>query len=124
MLDFENLRAKATMNILPALGGSITGNANFSAKSESYDLTAVIKSINISKYMPDLGIGKCGGRLTVKGRGYDVLSKSTKIQAELLTNELRYMTYDLAGPSATMTLADGSVKAVLNSQTPILDGVV
>lgn len=124
MLDFENLRAKATMNILPALGGSITGNANFSAKSESYDLTAVIKSINISKYMPDLGIGKCGGRLTVKGRGYDVLSKSTKIQAELLTNELRYMTYDLAGTYATMTLADGRVKAVLNSQTPILDGVV
>ena len=120
----DSMTVKALFNLVAAHGGKLRGKASLAMAQERYSLSADAERINVKKYLPDLGIRLCGGRMGVVGRGFDIFDKTAKLSASVKMSQLEYAQWDLAGAYADMHLDNGRLRSSLSSSNAVIDGTL
>lgn len=120
----ERLTADVKLNALTAGRGTIKGTANYNAAGEAYAANLSIRNLNVRRYDRTLGVGMVSADVKVKGRGMDVLSPSTTINATARLHRLQYDRYDLTNCSANVLLAGGRCHADIHSDNRYMQGEV
>lgn len=101
-------------------GGRLSGTARFSADGMAYDAALQASGINVNRFMPGYGMKNFSGRLNVSGRGTDIFSPATRIDADVAVANLNYKQWNFAGATAECSIRNGRVQASLHSDADIL----
>lgn len=100
------------------------GKASFDMRNMAYDARLSARRLHLSHFLPSAGFGPFTGKLVANGAGFDFLSKRTRLDAKGDVDEFRFAGYDLSNMKLTADVHNGVGHAVLDSHTPLLEGVV
>ena len=104
--------------------GTVTAKGKYDLRSSAYSATAKIDNVNVRHFMPRDSIGIVNCNLTVDGRGFNPLHRSTRMTAEAKVNGISYGHFNLTNTNLTARLADGIGHVVLSSDNELLDGTI
>ncbi|MGN1228913.1 MAG: translocation/assembly module TamB domain-containing protein [Prevotella sp.] len=104
--------------------GTVTAKGKYNNRSAAYSATAKINNVNVRHFMPRDSIGTVNCNLTVDGRGFNPLHRSTRMTAEAKVNGIRYGHFNLKNTTLTARIADGVGHVVLVSENELLDGTI
>ncbi len=127
-----DLKLQATLNdgvLTPNLQltvaeGELSLSGVWREKSESYRAQLLVDKLPLAKMLPDFGLGTTSLQLSLKGKGYDPLSRTTQLETQMNLTEFSYNGADYGGSTLTATLKDGAVAAQLRAEAPALQGEV
>lgn len=105
-------------------GGTVGGNAMFNARSLAYNARLSAHNLHLANFLPSLPVRPFTGELTANGAGFDFLSPHTRLEARGAVERFAYNGYDLSGMSLTASVKNGVGRAVVDSRTPIINGVI
>lgn len=118
----DRLSANARLNLQAAgNNGDVSGNVAYNMGSESYTANLAIRRFNLNKFLPGNGFGRLSGDINVKGRGTDIYSKRTRLEATARITGFNYGQYDLGGASSYVSLKNGIAHAEIRTPSQILD---
>lgn len=103
-------------------GGRLTLDGDVALSSMTYNATILADQLPLQHFLPTMELTPFSGQITASGRGTDFLSASTSLDANAEISALSFSGYDLAGVTATATVADGSALVDLHSPNDILRG--
>lgn len=101
--------------------GKAVGEARFNTASESYEADLDLRTLPLHSVMPLSTLGDVTARAHVKGRGFDVMKKSTMLDASLTVDNLAYNNKIYKEISGEVKLADGAFNASFNSVNQNID---
>ena len=104
--------------------GTVTAKGRYNHRSAAYSATAKINNVNVRHFMPKDSIGTVNCNLTMDGRGFNPLHRSTRMTAEAKVNGISYGHLNLKNTTLTARLADGIGHVVLSSDNELLDGTI
>ena len=95
--------------------GNLAADGNVNLTSESYKANVNVHDIDVSQFMPDLGIGKVSANLYAKGAGFNPVKAgaSTDIRLDILS--IYYNSKELKDISADVKLKDHAFALNLDS---------
>ena len=105
-------------------GGSVSGNATFNARSLAYNAHLNVDNLQLANFLPNMPLRPFTGSLTAKGAGFDFLSPRTRLDAHGEVDKFGFDAYDLSDMRLTAEVSNGRGHAVLDSHTPLIDGVI
>ena len=101
-------------------GGRVSGTARFSAEGMAYNAALQASGVNVNRFLPGSGFKNFSGRLNVSGKGTDIFSPATRIDADVAVANLNYKQWNFAGAKAECSIRNGRAKASLHSDVDIL----
>jgi len=104
--------------------GRVTLKGDIDTKTMSYAADVDISNLDLKHFMPHDSFRTLTANLSAKGRGFDFLSKSCRMNADAVVKQFRYGNIDVDNVVATASLADGVGHAVVDSHNALLDGKV
>lgn len=104
--------------------GRLAGNGNWNGRSEGYDLTFNINNFPVDAFMPELGIGRVTGSLSVDGKGYNPMNKSSFVDANIKVHEIEYNKAVYKDIALDASLHDGNATGILESSNFNADATV
>lgn len=91
--------------------GKVHSEGTFHFNSERYNLSLKADSFYVSQFMPHMGIRCVDLSLSAKGKGFDVFSRRTELDAELKSNVIHYNGHNYADLGLNATIAGGKLDA-------------
>jgi len=104
--------------------GTVTAKGNYNGTTQQYDADVQIRQLNVRHFLPRDSIGLLTAKARLQGRGTDVMSANSRMNADIQVQQLQYGHWDLTDISAQATLSNGRANACLQSHNPLLDGTV
>ncbi len=90
----------------------------------SYQAKIQARNIQAQHFLPRQDLRSFTGTLEAKGVGTDFLSPRTKLQAKAKVNSVHYANYQLDNIVATAHVANGNIRADIDSKNQLLTGLV
>ncbi|MGL5318399.1 MAG: translocation/assembly module TamB domain-containing protein [Bacteroidales bacterium] len=91
--------------------GRVHSEGTFHFNSEHYNLSLEADSFYVSQFMPHMGIKCVDLSLSAKGKGFDVFSPRTELDAKLKSNVIHYNGHNYADLGLNATIAGGKLDA-------------
>jgi len=104
--------------------GKIKGTGYYNTSDDSYQADLKVNNLNIHDFLPKDSLYTFSGDINLKGRGTDVMSKSTKIDATANVKNLRYGSWNLNNIKAKAHVSNGKAHADIDSDNEMLQGLV
>ena len=105
-------------------GGSVRGRGAFNMRSMAYRANLTAYALPLQNFMPGSGLHSFSGELTADGAGFDFLSPRTRMDARVRVGNFHYSGYDLSNVSLQAEVKNGFGRALLDSRTPLLNGII
>lgn len=99
--------------------GSLVAKGNVSLSSEKYIASINVKDINISGFVPDIGIGEITAELRAQGAGFNPVKKGAQTDINLNIISIDYNRQNLRDIALALKLADGKFDVHLSSPNEI-----
>ena len=115
--DGSNLRANAT---LQERKGTVHLDGDLNLKSMAYDARMNIKNLQIHDFLPKDSIYRLTANAEIKGKGTDIFSNKTKLNAHADISSLEYGKWILKDMDFTATVDQGKGMLDLNSHNELL----
>jgi len=113
------LNAEATQD-----GGHLLIDGDIDLSKMIYNGNLKADDIALNHIVPNNGLGRFSGSLTLSGTGTDFFSKRTKLSAKASITEFGINDCNISGVKFTADINNGKGKLSLNSNNALLDGVV
>ena len=102
-------------------GGVLTLDGTVDTRGNmTYDARITASRFALRHFLPDLPAGPLTAKATIRGAGTDFMDHSSRLDARVQVQALKYDRYDLRGTSLTAQLARGRGKAHLSADNPML----
>jgi len=88
-------------------GGRIALDASLDRNSEGYAIDLDANEFPVKAFIKDFGVGKITADITAKGRGFDLFSPSTTLDATANIASMEYLEYEYTDIEAEAHLAQG-----------------
>lgn len=98
--------------------GRMAMNGRWNQRAKGYDAALDVDTFSVSQFMPSLGVGKVTAKATVTGKGYDILSPSTDIDADIDVIKLEYLDRTYQNLAMKASLHEGKANGTLISTNP------
>ncbi len=106
-------------------GGTLNVEGSFDASAMAYRATVDVDRINLHHFMPHDSLYTVTASAEVDGRGTDMLSRRSRLTANVEVERLDYgKAWRLGNVKANVRLADGRAKADVESRNELADGTV
>lgn len=106
---------------LTEAAGSVNLKGNVDTRNElDYDVRLLARRLNLNHFFPADSLGMVSLTATARGRGTDLLARSTRFDATVRLAHFRYKKIDLSGTELEAHAADGRGQARLYSDTELL----
>lgn len=105
-------------------GGNLKGNVSYDQAKEAYQADIDANNVQLQHFAPNYGLSPFTGHVALKGQGTDFTSPKTTLNAKADIKKFKYGGYDLNNMSADATMANGRTKAKINSDNPLLKGLL
>jgi len=102
--------------------GNLTLKGKYDSNVDSYDATLDVNNINLHDFMPHDTMYNLSAKADIRGRGIDLMSKSTKLQAKAYIENFKYGCYDIDNVHLDADLANGVANADIKSDNKLLSG--
>ncbi len=96
-------------------GGELAAAGRWNAKREDYSATLRLDDFPVDAFVPEYGVGRLTANLKVDGKGYNPMSKSTYIDADVNLKSVVYNKEPYQDIILTASLHDGNAKGKLTS---------
>ncbi|MGM9804462.1 MAG: translocation/assembly module TamB domain-containing protein [Muribaculaceae bacterium] len=101
--------------------GEAVGKAAFNTKSEAYDVDLTLNRLPLHALLPLSTLGNITAYMHADGRGFDVMKKSTELNAALKLNSLEYNGNRYGDVDGSLALSNGAFEAKFDSKNPNFD---
>ncbi|MDE5916234.1 MAG: hypothetical protein K2G71_06640, partial [Duncaniella sp.] len=101
--------------VLKTGGGNLAGAGRWVGKAESYNATLALHDFPVDAFVPEYGVGRVSATLTVDGKGYNPMNKSTYIDADVKVGSIVYNKATYSNIALNTTLHDGNASGLLES---------
>ena len=101
--------------------GKAVGEAKFNTARESYEADLDLRTLPLHTVLPLSTLGDVTARAHVKGRGFDIMKKSTALEASMAIDNLSYNNKTYKEIAGNVALAEGAFTASFNSVNPNID---
>lgn len=105
-------------------GGVINGKAKVNTKAETYDATMEIDGIDIAHFMYDDSLGCITAKMEAKGKGFDLMSDKSSMDARINLTHLDYGQLDINGMNAEAILNNGRGHVTVNGSNRLFNGTI
>ena len=113
------------MNVVATEGkGQVKAKGQFDSRKMAYTAQVDARNLQLSHFLPGQGLGNFTGTADIDGVGTDVLSPKTRLKAKAKIEKFTYGQYNLDGMMADATVANGHIKALVDSNNPLLKGAI
>ena len=104
--------------------GTVKLDGRFIMPTERYSAKIDVSNLDIRHFMPRDSLKLFSGDVKVSGRGFSMLSKSTRLKAEANVRQFGYGHLNVDNVTLSALLEDGVGHARLNSSNALLDGEI
>lgn len=122
-VEYHPGQAGGDVNIVTRTG-RLTAGGSWTASTEEYDADIELDKFPIEVFMPELGLAQLSATASVDGRGYDPMSRSTSVDADVRLKQVEYMRKPYKDISLHASLHAGVATGQLVSHNPGADGTV
>lgn len=105
-------------------GGNMKATFSYDNAKQSYTADVDANRLQLQHFAPNYGLSPFTGNVELKGQGTDFTSPKTRLNAKANIKNFKYGGYDLNNISADATMENGRTKAKINSNNPLLKGLV
>ena len=102
--------------------GRVNLKARYNAPVESYSAAMSVKALDFRHFMPRDSLKLFSGDVSLSGRGFDFLSKSTRLDAKASISQFGYGHINVDNISAIAVIDKGVAHARIKSDNAMLDG--
>lgn len=95
--------------------GRLAGAGRWNGRAESYTATLKLHDFPVDAFVPEYGVERVTASLTVDGKGYNPLNKSTYIDADVKLESIVYNKETFRDITLNTTLHDGNAEGTLES---------
>ena len=92
--------------------------------TEAYAADIDVRGLDIRHFMPRDSMKTLSAALTVKGRGYDILSPHTRLDAKATLKQFGYGYLNIDNLKAKAKIAGGMAHATVESENALADGTI
>ena len=104
--------------------GKVKFDGRIIMPTESYSANIDVANLDIRHFMPLDSLKLFSGDVNVSGRGFSMLSKSTRLKAEANVRQFGYGHLNVDNVTLSALLENGVAHARLNSSNALLDGEI
>ncbi len=123
--NFKGKGSKYQADFLAKEGrGSMKAKANVDISNMVYDARLTADNLQIQHFVPNMGLHSFTGYVKVDGMGTDFLSPKTRLNADAKIQKFGIDGYNLDHVNAIAHVANGKVKADIDSRNALLKGFV
>ena len=119
-IDYRPGEASGSLEVTTR-DGRLAADGSWKARPEDYDLTLDLERFPVDRFMPSLGVGPITAKLTVDGRGYNPMARTTSIDATVALADATYLDRRYSDIRLQATLHAGHASAFLDSRNPGAD---
>ncbi len=101
--------------------GQAVGSAEFNTANDAYEVSLDLADMPIHAVLPFSDFGDLTASITAKGKGFDLMDKSTELEANLIVDHLGYDGVDYKDVKCDVSLSSGTFVANFDSNNPNLD---
>ncbi len=105
-------------------GGNVKVKGSLNSENMKYNAMLIAKDLKIGHFMPGNEFGNLSGNIVAKGKGMNFTSPKTQFNANASVEKFNIGQYNLDGISLNADMANGKAKAKLNSDNPLVKGLV
>ena len=105
-------------------GGTMKTKAVIDTRAMDYTAEIDAKHMPLQDFLPNMGLSPFTGTVFAKGRGTDILSPQTRMEARADIKKFTYDGYTLDGTQAKANIQNGHIRADINSHNSLLNGNV
>ena len=109
-----------TRSTLHSGRGSLTINGQIDYQTLAYDLDIIARRFPLRTYMPSLPLTPLTARAKAKGRGFDMLARTTRLSAQAHIQQLSYDTLPLSHTQIQANLVGGNLQAYIKADNDML----
>lgn len=120
----EGQRYSAEVELTEGSGGRITIDGYYCMDDDSYKATANIDGVDLRHFMEGGPMRTLTADAEVEGRGLDIYSEQTRIDARIALKAFQYDTYNLGSIEAAATLAGGKARVDIDSKNSMAVGTI
>jgi len=102
--------------------GTVKLKGRFNADVMQYDAQLNVNNLNVHHFMPRDSIYTVSADVNVKGRGTDILSPRTTLEADAKIHHLRYGHWNFDNVTALAHVKDGHAIVDMDSRGKLIDG--
>ena len=95
--------------------GDIRLDGRLNSRGETYLAKVATRTFPVNAFMPLLGVGAVSAELDAEGKGFDLFSKNTHLNAQLDVKAAEYQGVTYTDLTAKAALAEGHADIILNS---------
>lgn len=104
--------------------GRVQAKAMIDIDRMAYSAKLDVRNLALQRFVPNQGLSEFTGYIDVKGNGVDFMSPRTSLDATARIERFHYGSYNLDNVMAQASMRKGVAKARVNSQNPLLAGVI
>ncbi len=101
--------------------GVMAADGHWQRRNDGYDVSVTFDGFPVQNFMPSIGVGNLSAIIKADGRGFDISSSATRLNAEVELNRVEYNGEMLRDIRLTATLDSCRVRGNLVSNNPIAD---
>ena len=103
-------------------GGYMSGNAAINLANNSYNANVKANSLKLQHFTRGLGLSPLTANINVKGKGFDMMSTRTRLNANIDLKRFAYQNYNLDGIKGNARISNGTINADIVSNNKAIDG--
>ena len=104
--------------------GRLTGRGSVDMSSEKYDADLKLTALDVHHLLRDVPLYSITSDVRLKGRGFDLMSRQTVMEADATVPHVRYDGYNMSGLSLKAQLRGGHAVADISSRNSVFNGDV
>lgn len=122
-LGINGQRYAANVNVSEG-GGNMKADLRLDSRRMAYIAKIDARRMNLQHFLPSMGLSAFTGSIKADGEGTDFLSPRTRLNASANIKDFDFQGYSLDNISATATVNGGRVIASVDSDNPLLRGLI
>lgn len=103
-------------------GGRLKAQGEINTASMAYTVSLAADRLHIGHFMPSSGMGALTAKAKAKGRGTDMMSAKTKLEASADVESFTLGKYDFSGINFNADINNGNAKAGIYSENNLMKG--
>lgn len=104
--------------------GSLTGRASIDVSRMAYDAKLLATRFPVQHFVKGMDLHPFSGLVEARGKGTDIFSPRTRLQAKAQVTQFQYGAYNLDRLTAAANIADGRISAHVKSDNKLFKGIV
>ncbi len=100
--------------------GILDVDASMGMRADDYCVALSAHDFPINRFMPDMGIGAVSAEMDAEGRGFDITSQSTFLDAAIDISSVEYEDYTFKNLGLTALIEEGSAFVTATADDPML----